>query len=57
MIAVYNRFYAEVVMCPPPDKKSIFSFSNVTSVISLVISISGTIATAYYNFFWHPEQL
>jgi hypothetical protein len=42
---------------PPTEKDSIFTFSNVLSVISLTIAVLGTLGTIYYNFFWHPEQL
>lgn len=31
--------------------------STTIALLSLLISISGTCATIYYNFFWRPEEL
>lgn len=37
--------------------RSAFTFSNVLSVVSACVALTGTGATIYYNFYWHPEQL
>jgi hypothetical protein len=39
------------------QKRTFFTYSNVLSTISLVVTLIGLSATIYYNFLWHPEHL